>query len=525
MFKKIYDADQSLRQKLLEGINILADNVAATLGPKGRNVILHTLSQNPIITKDGVTVANFVDFEDPIQNLGAQILKQASNETNNVAGDGTTTATVLARAIMRNAQKYALSGVSPVEMKKGMDLAVEAICAELDVLSLPITSKEEIANVATISSNGDEAIGSMIALAVDSIGKDGSITVERGRSVDTVLDIIEGFRFDGGYAAQAFITDERRNIVKHDRVLILVTDFELSSVEEMLPTLEIAARASQPLLVVADTLEGQALAALIMNTVRGTMKVVGVRAPRYGEERRNILSDLAVATGATFISRESGKTLQDISLSDLGQAKFVESMKGHTTVVGGQGDLNEVDRRVESLKALMRQTDDLQECEAIQERITRLSSGVAVIRVGAHTEVEMIEKKHRIEDALEAVRSAQEEGIVAGGGVALVRAARILKKLKAPTSVQDIGVQVIKDAIAEPIRQMALNAGHSPDIIVNLVEKQKNGRGYNFATDKVTNMIEAGIIDPVKVTKTALLNATSVASTLLTTNHAIVQVK
>lgn len=521
---KVYDAEQSLRQKLLHGINILADNVGSTLGPKGRNVILHAVGSNPVVTKDGVTVANFIDFEDPIENLGAQILKQASNETNNVAGDGTTTATVLARAILENAQKYLLAGVAPTEIKRGIDIAVKEVCRELERAALPITSKDDICHVATISANGDDSIGEMIAMAVDAIGKDGTITIEKGRSIETTLDIIEGFRFEGGYGAKAFITDERRNIVKHDRVLILVTDFEIEMVEELLPTLEIAARASQPLLVVAESLGGQALAAMIMNSVRGTMKVVGVKAPRYGEERRNILSDLAIACGATFFSRESGLSLHDIKLEHLGKAKFIESVKNFTTVVGGDGELEEIEKRIDSLKELIKQTDDLKECEFIQERITRLSSGVAVIRVGAPTEVEMVEKKHRIEDSLEAVRSAQEEGIVAGGGVALLRAGAVLHKLKTKSRAQNIGIQIILDSIEEPIKQMARNAGESPDIVVNSVQKSKGDRGFNFATSKLVNMTENGIIDPVKVTKTALLNAASVASTLLTTNHAVVEV-
>jgi len=521
---KVYESDQALHHKILEGVNILTDNVASTLGPKGRNVILHQKDRNPIITKDGVTVANFVDFDDPVKNLGAQIIKQASQETNNVAGDGTTTATVLTRGILCAAQKFISSGVPPNEIKKGIEQAVKLICEKLGDMSSPISTEEDIQHVASISANGDKTIGKMIATAVDAIGKDGTITVEEGRSIDTTLDVIEGFRFDSGYAAQAFVTDERKNLVKHNNVLILVTDNALESVEQMLPTLEIAARAGQPLIVVADTIEGQALAALIMNSVRGTMKVVGVKAPRYGEERRNILSDLAVATGATFITREADVSLEDVRLEHLGKAASVEVLKNFTTIVGGTPDLDALDLRIENLKETIKQTDDLYECEKLQERIVRLSSGVAVIRVGAHTEVEMIEKKHRIEDALEAVRSAQLEGIVPGGGVALVRCAQKLKKVKTENNMQSIGVEIVRDAVREPLRQMAINAGESPDVILASVEKQKGNKGYDFATGKIVDLVEAGILDPVKVTKTALQNAASVAGTLLTTNHAIVQV-
>ena len=521
---KVYESNEALHQKILEGVNILTDNVASTLGPKGRNVILHQKDRNPIITKDGVTVANFVEFDDPVKNLGAQIIKQASQETNNSAGDGTTTATVLTRSILRNAQKYISSGVPPGEIKKGIDLAVNLICEGLSQMAKPISSEEDIQHIAALSANGDESIGKMIATAVDSIGKDGTITVEEGRSVDTVLDIIEGFRFDSGFAAAAFVTDERKSAVKHRNVLMLVTDCALESVEQMLPSLEIAARSGRPLIVVADTIEGQALAALIMNCVRGTMKVVGIKGPRYGEERRNILSDLAVSVGATFITRDSDIKLEDIKLEHLGRAESIEVLKRSTTIIGGAGDLKAIDDRIDTLKENIRQTDDLHECEYLQERMVRLASGVAVIRVGAATEIEMTEKKHRVEDALEAVRSAQLEGVVAGGGVALIRSAQKLKRFKTPNSLQDAGVNIVLDAVREPLRQMARNAGESADVIVANVEKKKGTRGYNFATGKMADLIEEGIIDPVKVTTTALRNAASVAGILLTTNHAIVEV-
>ena len=522
---KKYDSNQTLQQKILEGVNILADNVASTLGPRGRNVILHQKGKGPIITKDGVTVASFVELDDPIQNLGAQIIKEASTQTNNVAGDGTTTATVIARSILQHAQKYISAGVPPIEIKRGVDRAVEAVCIGLDEIASPVKSLEEVENVATISANGDSNIGKMIAMAMDAIGKDGTVTIEQGRSTETVVDIIEGFRFEGGFCANAFVTDERKNIAQHRDVLILVTDCAIESVEQMLPTLELAARSGKPLIVVADSIEGQALAALIMNTVRGTMRVVGVKPPAYGEERRNILSDLAAATGATFITRETSQSLQEIKLEHLGTAESIEVLKNSTTVVAAGGDPALVDDRIESLKNLIKQTDDMMVCERIQERIMRLSSAVAVIKVGAPTEIEMTEKKHRIEDALEAVRSAQLEGVVAGGGTALIRASRRLGLLKTITEGEQIGVNILKAATRAPLRQMATNAGQSADIVMKVVEKQRTAKGYDFSSDKVVNMIEAGIIDPVKVTKTALRNAASVASTLITTNYAIVDVE
>ncbi len=523
MSEKKFDSNQSLHNKILEGVDILADNVASTLGPRGRNVILHQKNNNPIITKDGVTVAKFIELNDPFQNLGVQVIKQASSQTNNDAGDGTTTATVLARAVLKHAQKYLSAGVSPVELKRGIDKAVKVVAERLSGSARPIMSEEEVAQVATISANGDEAIGKLVAMAVDSVGKDGAITVEEARSIDTTLDVIEGFRFDSGYIAKPFVTDERRSVVKHKNLLILVTDNSIETVEDMLPTLEIAAREKRPLLVVAEAVEGQALAALIMNAVRGTMKVVAVKAPRYGEERREILKDMAHSVGATFVSRESGVDLQAISLQHLGEAKSVEIYKNFTTIVGGRGDHEKIAERIESLKSEIEQTDNLNECERIQERITRLASGVAIVKVGAPTEVEMIEKKHRIEDALEAVRSGQLEGVVPGGGVALIRAVSDLE-VEVDNDIQRMGVDIVLNAVREPLRQMATNAGESADLIVSLVENKSGSLGYDFSSGEVVDMLENGILDPVKVTRTALMNAASAAGTLMTTNYAVVEV-
>ncbi len=510
-----------LNSKILEGINKLADNVATTLGPKGRNVILFHKEQGvPVITKDGVTVAKFVELEDPFENVGAQIVKQAAEQSASKAGDGTTTATVLTRAILQRAQKYLTAGVSPIEIKRGMDKACDAIVDKLKEISIPVRSEEDIRHIATISANNDRSIGQLISTAVDSAGKDGSVLVEEARSLKTSLDLIEGFRFDSGYLSSTFINNERNGTIEYDNPLIVVTDEKIETIEQILPTLELAARDNRPLLIVAD-MEGQALAAVIANAVRGTMKVAAVKPPRYGEERRNILKDTCSSTGATFITRENNLQLKQVQLTHFGQCKSISVNKGWTTLVGGKGDYDGIDKRIEALKIEIKDTESLPECERIQERITRLASGVAVIKVGAPTEIEMIEKKHRIDDALEAVRSAQEEGIVAGGGIALLRSSSNLH-VETDNEEQSIGAKIILDAIEEPLRQMAKNAGKSPDLIVNRVKHLKANWGYNFMNDSEVNMLDNGIVDPAKVTRCALQNAVSVASTLITTSHAIV---
>jgi len=518
-----YGNGQALHQKILKGVNVLADNVASTLGPRGRNVILQQKNKSPIITKDGVTVACFVKLKDPFENVGADIIRQAASQTNSEAGDGTTTSTVLARAILNEAQKYLLAGIPPIELKRGIDKAVKVLVDELESMAKPITSEEDIAHIATISANGDEVIGKLIANAVDLAGKDGSITIEEARSLETSLDVVEGFRFDSGYIASAFITDEKRGIIKYEDPLILVTDAKIETVEEMMPTLELAARESRPLVIVAENIEGQALAALIMNAVRGTLRVAAIKAPRYGEERRNILKDLALSIGATLVTRENNLKLKDIKLNHFGTAKTIESFKHFTTIIGGKGNLKEVDKQIDLLKSEIEQTDSLHECEKIQERITRLASGVAIIRVGAATEVEMTEKKHRVEDALEAVKAAQLEGIVAGGGVTLIRLSQKVK-VETENENQELGVKIVLEAIKEPIKQMAKNAGKSSDIILSLVENEIGDHGYDFKNNNIVNMFEAGVIDPAKVIRCALQNAASVASTLITTDHAIIEI-
>jgi chaperonin GroEL len=519
---KQYCDGRSLSEALLKGANVLADNVSSTLGPRGRNVILQEKGKTPIITKDGVTVANFVELSDPFENLGAQVIKQASQQTAALAGDGTTTSVVLSRAILREAQRYLTSGVSPIELKRGIDKAVEAIVERLQEIAKPISSEEDIEHVASISANNDRTIGKLIATAVDKVGKDGSITIEEARSVDTSLDIVEGFRFDSGYLAGAFINDERRGVVKYEDPYILVTDRKFDSVQDMLPVLELIAREGKPFVIVADEIEGQALAALIMNAMRGTMKVAAIKAPRYGEERRNIMKDLAISVGATFIATENGTKMSDVKLKDFGRAKKIEIAKGLTTIVGGYGSMDDVDRQIDIIKAELQQTESIYECERLQERITRLASGIAIIRVGAATEVEMIEKKHRIEDALEAVRSAQQEGIVPGGGVALIRATERLEVVT-ENEEQALGVKIVLKAVEEPIRQMAMNAGESPDLIVSIVKSEVFDAGYDFLKRDVIMMVKSGIIDPAKVTRCAIQNAASAAGTLITTNYSIVQ--
>ena len=519
---KKYCSNEELQSKILKGVETLADNVATTLGPKGRNVILQETGKRPIITKDGVTVARFVDFEDYFMNAGAQVIKQAAEQTNSDAGDGTTTTTILCRAILQHAQRYITAGISPIELKRGIDKAVEVVVHNLDEISRPISSLDDIERIATISANGDEVIGNLVATAVDQSGKDGAITIQEARSVETSLDLVEGFRLASGWAASAFITDEHTAMTRYDNPLFLVTDEKIERVEQILPILEVVAREGRPLVIFAEEIEGQALAALIMNTVRGTMKVAAVKAPLYGEERRGILEDLAISTGATFINRLTGAKTRDAKLQDLGSATKIEISRYTTTIMGGKGDYDEVEKRIESLKSQLSEGDDDHVCERIQDRITKLASAVAIIKVGGTTEVEMIERRHRIEDALEAVKSAQQEGIVAGGGVALLRAAANLN-IAEDNEEQALGVEIVKEAVQAPIRQMAINAGESPDLIISRISREDDNWGYDFTTRELENMIEIGIIDPTKVTRCALQNAASAAGTLITANYAIVE--
>ena len=514
---KILEEGDNLRDKISRGVNTLANYVSATLGPKGRNVLLQDKEGNPVITKDGVTVARFMSLDDPIENAGVTVVKQASSKTNTDAGDGTTTSTVLTRAIYNSATRHIRSGASPIEVKRSIEASVSEIVEGLEEISRPISSEEDVAHIAKISANNDDDIGNLVATAVDRVGKNGSITVEEARSLETSLDLVEGFRFDSGYAAGAFVTDERRKVARHDNPMFLITDEKLETVDQILPALEIVARENKPLVIVADDIEGQALAALIMNTVRGTMKVAAVKGPRYGEERRSIMSDLAISTGAKFFRKSEGHCLSEVSLLDFGTAKSVEIGKGTTTVVDGTGDPAEIERRIEDIKAEISQTEELISAERLQERITRLSSGIAVIRVGAATQIEMIEKKHRIEDALEAVRSAQQEGIVPGGGVTLYNLSKKLDN-------KSVGNSILKDALKEPISIMAENAGMSPEVCFLRLERTKEAsQGINFINGEVVDLLKAGVLDPAKVTRCALQNAASVACTLIMTSNAIIE--
>ena len=523
---KKFMSKRQLREKILEGATILADNVASTLGPKGRNVIL-ARGNKLTITKDGVSVAKFIDLEDPFQNIGAQAIKQASAKTNQDAGDGTTTATVLSKELLLGIQRHLLADISPVELKRGMDRACQKILEKLTEMSTPIKTKEDIESIATISANGDKTIGSLIATAVDLVGKDGSITIEDARSYETSLDLVEGFRIPSGYLSPKFATDQTKGVAKYENCRLLVTDRKIESVDELLPTLELVARESRPLIIVADQVEGQALAALIMNAMKGTMKVAAIKAPFYGEERRNILSDLAISTGATFMTQEEGRNLRKVALTDLGLVKAAEITKFNSTFVGGKGQEELIDKRIEYLKELIKQTDELSECERVQDRITRLASGVAIIRVGAATELEAAEKRHRVVDALEAVRAAQQEGILPGGGIALLRATRNFQDFEelADNEDQQLGVNSVLSAMSGPIKQMARNCGLSPDLILHMVDSSEGNIGYNFYTNELQDLMETGVIDPTKVTRSALANAVSVVSTLITTDYAIVEVE
>ena len=511
-----------LRNKVLEGVNTLADYVATTLGPKGQNVLIHQKDRRPFVTKDGVTVAQHINFEDPHMNAGAEVVKQVSSMTNAEAGDGTTTSTVLAREILNQANKYIAAGTSPIEIKRGLEQCLEQAVGIIEEIAKPISSAEDVKHIATISANNDESIGTLVATAVDKVGKNGSITIEEARSHETSLDLVEGFRFDSGYAATAFVTDERRGVCRHETPMFFITDSKIDQVGDILPSLEIAAREGRPFVIVAEEIEGQALAALIMNTMRGSMKVVAVKAPRYGEERRAIMSDLAVTTGAKFFQQSLGHKLTEVSLADFGKANSVEITKNMTTVVDGEGNYEKVDETIEKIKAEIQRTDDIHEAGRLQERVTRLSSGVAIIRVGASSEVEMIEKKHRVEDALEAVRSAQQEGVVPGGGMTLLRVSNSIAPNFA-TEEQSAALSIFRKALQAPFNTMALNAGMSPDVARLIVEGCKDFEGINFSTGNKTDLLKEGIIDPAKVTRCALKNAVSVSATLLLTNHSIVQ--
>ena len=525
MSKKFSDG-KSLHELMLQGVNTLADNVASTYGPRGRNVILKEEGKSPIITKDGVTVARFVSLEDPFQNVAVEIVKQASERTNSDAGDGTTTSTILAREVFSNSLELLSKGISPVEVKRGLDKVCELVSDKIKEVSKPISSADDVAFIAKISANNDPVIGDLICTAVDKVGKSGSITIEDGRSTDTTLDLVEGFRFSSGFISNYFVTDERRNVCRYENPLIFLCDAQIESVQAILPVLEVAAREQKPLILVCDDISGQALSALIMNTVRGSMKVAAVKSPKYGEERRAIMEDLAIATGAKYFKTMLGDDIKEITINDLGTSKTIEVSKYSTIIVGGSARPVDLMQRIEDLKSQIKDAESLVDAEQIQERVTRLSSGVAIIRVGAATEIEMIEKKHRIEDALEAVRSAQQDGVIPGGGVTLYRIAQSLEEDASELDLnkeQSYAIEIFLRVLQSPIVTMAENAGLNFSEINELLKNKGESVGYNFLSGKVVDMFEEGVIDPCKVTVNALKNAVSAAGTLLTTNFAIIQ--
>jgi chaperonin GroEL len=521
MAKQITYGDSS-RQAILNGINSLANAVRVTLGPKGRNVILDKKFGSPTITKDGVTVAKEIELRDPIENMGAQMVKEVASKTSDVAGDGTTTATVLAQAIYREGAKNVTAGANPMAIKRGIDRAVDAIVGSLNAQSKPVTGPM-IAQVGTISANHDETIGRIIAEAMDKVGKDGVITVEEAKSMETTLEVVEGMQFDRGYLSPYFVTDAERMDVVLENPYILIHERKMSSLKDLLPLLEQVAHAGRPLLIIAEDLESEVLATLVVNKLRGTIQAAAVKAPGYGDRRKAMLEDIAVLTNGKAITEDLGLKLENLALEDLGQAKKVTIEKDTTTIVEGAGGPASIAARVKQLRAQVEDTTSDYDREKLQERLAKLVGGVAIIKVGAATETEMKEKKARVEDAMHATKAAVEEGIVAGGGVALLRAARTLHNLKLDGDEQ-IGVNIIVRAAEEPMRWIAANAGHEGSIVVQRVKEMKDEEGFNAQTDQYENLVRAGVIDPTKVVRSAIQNAASIASLMLTTEAVISQI-
>jgi chaperonin GroEL len=513
------------RAKLKRGVDHLAEAVKVTLGPKGRNVVIDKKFGSPTVTKDGVTVAKEVELADPIENMGAQMVKEVATKTSDLAGDGTTTATVLAQAIYREGLKNVTAGANPMELKRGIDRAVEAVTESLRSLSVPSAGKKEIAQVGTISANNDKEIGNLIAEAMEKVGKDGVITVEEAKGLETTLETVDGMQFDRGYLSPYFVTDPEKMEAVLDDPYILIHDKKISAMKELLPVLEKVAQSGRPLLIIAEDVEGEALATLVVNKLRGTLKVASVKAPGFGDRRKEMLRDIAVLTGGQVISEEVGFKLENATLNDLGRAKRIVVDKDNTTIVDGKGKENDIQGRINEIKAAIEKTTSDYDREKLQERLAKLSGGVAVINVGAATETEMKEKKARVEDALHATRAAVEEGIVAGGGVALIRAQSALEKLRG-TEDEKIGVEIVRRALEEPIRMIAQNAGAEGSIVVARVKESKDKNfGYNAQTDVYEDLVKAGVIDPTKVTRTALQNAASIAGLLLTTEAVVVEKK
>jgi len=511
------------RAKMVEGVNILANAVKVTLGPKGRNVVLERSFGGPTVTKDGVSVAKEIELKDKLQNMGAQMVKEVASKTSDNAGDGTTTATVLAQSIVREGMKYVAAGMNPMDLKRGIDKAVTAAVEELKKISKPTTTSKEIAQVGAISANSDQSIGERIAEAMDKVGKEGVITVEDGKSLADELDVVEGMQFDRGYLSPYFINNPEKQVVQLDNPFVLLFDKKISNIRDLLPVLEQVAKSGRPLLIIAEDVEGEALATLVVNNIRGILKTAAVKAPGFGDRRKAMLEDIAILTGGQVIAEEVGLTLEKATLNDLGQAKRVEIGKENTTIIDGAGDAKNIEARVKQVRAQIEEATSDYDREKLQERVAKLAGGVAVIKVGAATEVEMKEKKARVEDALHATRAAVEEGIVAGGGVALLRARALISELKGANADQDAGIKIVLRAMEEPLRQIVTNAGDEASVVVANVIAGKGNYGYNASTGEYGDLVEMGVLDPTKVTRTALQNAASVASLMLTTDCAVAE--
>lgn len=507
-----------VRQKMVNGVNILANAVRVTLGPKGRNVVVDRAFGGPHITKDGVTVAKEIELKDKFENMGAQMVKEVASKTNDVAGDGTTTATVLAQSIVAEGMKYVTAGMNPTDLKRGIDKAVAALVDELKNIAKPCDTSKEIAQVGSISANSDEQVGAIIAEAMEKVGKEGVITVEDGKSLENELDVVEGMQFDRGYLSPYFINDAEKQIAGLDNPFVLLFDKKISNIRDLLPVLEQVAKASRPLLIIAEDVEGEALATLVVNNIRGILKTVAVKAPGFGDRRKAMLQDIAILTGGVVISEEVGLSLEKATLDDLGQAKRIEIGKENTTVIDGFGDAAQIEARVAEIRQQIETATSDYDKEKLQERVAKLAGGVAVIKVGAATEVEMKEKKDRVEDALHATRAAVEEGVVAGGGVALLRARAALENLHTGNADQDAGVQIVLRAVESPLRQIVANAGGEPSVVVNKVLEGKGNYGYNAGSGEYGDMIGMGVLDPAKVTRSALQHAASIAGLMLTTD-------
>ena len=516
MAPKVIQYDEEARKSILKGVNTLADAVKVTLGPKGRNVILEKTFGAPTVTKDGVTVAKEIELEDKFENMGAQMFREVASRTSDVAGDGTTTATILAQAVYREGAKNVAAGYNPMDIKRGIDKAVEIVVEELGKLSKPTKDQKEIAQVGTISANNDETIGNIIAEAMNKVGKEGVITVEEAKGLETELDIVEGMQFDRGYLSPYFVTNPEKMEVNYDDPYILIHDKKISNMKELLPILEQIAKMGKPLLIIAEDIEGEALATLVVNKLRGTLQVVAVKAPGFGDRRKAMLEDIAILTGGKLISEEMGAKLENTTVADLGRCRKLTVDKDNTTIIDGAGDRANLEGRVKQIRAQIEETTSDYDREKLQERLAKLVGGVAVIKVGAATETEMKEKKARVEDALNATRAAVEEGIVPGGGVAYIRCIPALEKL-ALDGDQQVGVAIVKKALEEPLKMIAQNAGAEGNIVVEKVKEKKGSFGFNAATDEYEDLVKSGVIDPKKVTRFALQNAASVASLMLTT--------